>query len=157
MPAGRPTKYEEEYCDLLIEFFDQEPWEDLDIKHYKNGEVSWTDKKRMPRKLPTMVGFWRWLNNEKGKDVGIRTLYDWIDKDHESYQKEFSQTFTRVAKKIQKDFLIQNGLQGTNNPVFAKFVAINLSDMTDKVSNEHSGKDGGPIHFVETVIDPKEE
>jgi hypothetical protein len=155
MPAGRPTKYKEEFCDLLMEYFNAEPFEDLEIHHYyKDGEVSWIDKKRMPNKLPTMVGFWRFLK-EKGEDVGISTLYDWIDKDHASYQKKFSDTYTRAAKPMQKDFLIQNGLQGTNNPVFGKFVAINLTEMTDKKDHEVSGKDGGPIEIVRKIVKAK--
>jgi hypothetical protein len=148
--SGAPTKYRPEFVDEMIEYFDSEPFEELDIHHYKNGELAWTDKKRVPRKLPTMVGFWRHLKS-KGYDIGIRTLYDWIDKDHDSYQEEFSQTYTRHAKPLQKDHLIQNGLQGTNNPIFGKFVATNLTDMEDKKGHEVTGKDGGPVETSFTV------
>lgn len=132
--TGRPSKYKPEYCDEIIEFFNQPPYEDFEIPHYdKHGAVKWNDIKRMPRKLPTLVEF---ANHIK---VGVSTVYDWIDNKHSSYQKKFSDTFIR-AKKIQENFLIQNGLQGLYNPLFAKFVAINLTDMRDKTEVEHSGE-----------------
>ena len=154
MPAGRPTKYKPEYAEQLIEFFDQEPYNDVDIPHYKNAELAWTDTKRLPGKLPTMVGFWKHLK-ERGDDVGLRTLYDWIDKNHESYQEEFSHAYIHVAKRLQKDFLIQNGLQGQNNPVYAKFIAINLTDMSDKVDHSLSDPDGVVREIVRTIVDPE--
>lgn len=125
---GRPTKYKPEYCEAIIDFFDQEPYTDVKIDHYdkKTGEiVVWTDIKRMPNKLPTLRDF------AKSIKVGVRTVYEWIDEKSGSYQKEFSQTFTQ-AKDIRKWFLIQNGLQGLYNPLFAKFTAINITDMRDK-------------------------
>ena len=148
--GGRPTAYKKEFCEKMVEFFDVDPYEDVTIPHYKNGELAWEDKKRMPCKLPTMVNF------AKSIGVGVSTCYDWIDKNHSSYQPEFSDTYTHIAKRLQKDFLIQNGLQGLNNPVFAKFVAVNLTSMRDKVNAEHSGPDGVAIQTITRVIvDPE--
>jgi len=156
MPAGRPTKYRPEFVQELIDFYSVEPYEDIDIPHYKKGELVWTDKKRMPTKLPTLVQFAKHLT-KKYKKIGIRTVYDWIDPKHSSYQEEFSHAYTRVAKPLQKDFLIQNGLQGFNNPLYAKFIAINLTDMRDKIENTHTGPEGGPIEtIVHVIVDPKE-
>ena len=132
-PEGRPTKYKPEFCEEIVEFFDSEPYEDVNIPHYgKTGEISWTDTKRMPNKLPTLREF------AKHIEVGVSTVYDWIDEKHASYHSEFSDAFTR-AKDLQKWFLVQNGLQGLYNPAFAIFTAKNITDMRDKQETEISG------------------
>jgi hypothetical protein len=128
---GRPTKYKKEYCKEIIEFYSCEPFEDIDLPHYDNDGVTvkWTDKKRMANKLPTMVQFAKHIK------CGVSTVYDWLDPDHASYQKEFSDTYIH-AKRLQKDVLIQNGLLGLYNPAFAKFVAVNFTTMRDKQDTE---------------------
>lgn len=121
MPAGRPTKYNTEYCKRLIEFFDKDPFEDKQLEHYdKDGNVKWIDYKRMANRLPTLRNF------AKSIEVNIDTVYEWI-KQHE----EFSDAFTH-AKELQKWFLIENGLNGCYNPMFAIFTAKNITDMRDK-------------------------
>lgn len=145
---GRPTKYRKAYCDKLIKFFDVEPYIDVDIHHYeksgrldKNGNrvVIWDDIRRLPNKLPTLVGF--------AREIGIcyATLFNWMDKEHGSFHQGFLDTVTRIAKALQKDHLIQCGLQGLYNPQAFKFVAINCTDMEDKSSQELTGQDGKPI------------
>ena len=137
---GRPTKYKQEYCDKLIEFFDIEPWEEREIPHYKAGVLNWTDIKILPVRMPTLRGF------AKSIGVGIRTVYGWIDEKCGSYQKEFSQTFT-CAKDIRKDWLVDVGLSGSAPPASFKFVAVNVTDMRDKTDVEHSGS----ISFTEAL------
>lgn len=135
---ARPTKYKAEYCQKLIRFFSTEPYEDRKLPHYKgrgkNRELVWTDYKRMANKLPTLVGFAKHIK------VCVATLYNWIDSEHSSFQQKFLDAFTQ-AKRMQKDFIIQNGLQGCYNPLFAKFVAVNLTDMRDKQEREHGVTD----------------
>lgn len=124
---GRPSNFKPEHCKALIDFFGIEPYENIKIPHYNpDGSLKWEDIKRLPAKFPSLVNF------AKSISVSIRTVYDWIDKDHSSFKKEFSHTFTYIAKRLQKDFIIQNGLQGLYNPVFAKFVAVNVTDMRDR-------------------------
>jgi len=119
--TGRPTKYKPEYCEKLIEFFDVEPYADKELEHLdKDGNVRWIDYKRMANKLPTLRSF------AKSIGVNIDTVYEWI-KQHE----EFSDAFTH-AKDLQKWFLIENGLNGCYNPMFAIFTAKNITDMRDK-------------------------
>ena len=131
---GRPTKYKPEYCQSLIDFFDVEPYTDKELEHYgKDGEVKWVDYKRMANKMPTLRNF------SKEIGVGISTVYDWLNKNHASYHKEFSDSFTQ-AKDLQKWFLIENGLNGCYNPLFAKFVAVNITDMIDKTDLTSGGK-----------------
>lgn len=122
---GRPSKYKQRFCTDLIEFYDQEPYEDMELPHYNSdGTIKWKDYKRVPKKLPTVREF------SKSIGVGVSTIYDWLDKNHASYKPEFSEAYTH-AKDLQKWFLIQNGLQGLYNPAFAKFTAINITDMID--------------------------
>lgn len=149
--TGRPTKYKAEYCKKLIAFFDIEPYEDIDIEHYyekldENGEqvIKWIDKKRVAARLPTLRRFAKII------EVGISTVYDWLNPEHSSYQKRFSGAFTH-AREIRKEFLIENGLQGLYAPASFKFVAINLTDMRDKQDFEVGGKDGEPIPV--TIVD----
>jgi hypothetical protein len=139
-PIGRPTKYDPLYCQKLIEFFDLEPWEDREIPHMgKTGEFKWMDYKRMANRLPTVRGFC--------KKIGIHydTFYTWI-KEH----KDFSDAFTH-AKDLQKWFLIENGLNGLYNPIFAKFTAINITDMKDKTEIE-ANVDGTFTLDINTVL-----
>lgn len=135
--AGRPTKYKSKYCDKLIDFFDQEPYQDVVIPHYdkKKGKagkiVIWDDFRRVPNKLPTLRDFAKSIN------VSVRVVYNWVDTESKTFHKEFLHAFTQ-AKDIRKWFLIQNGLQGLYNPLFAKFTAINVTDMSDTQEVIHS-------------------
>lgn len=123
--VGRPTKYTPDLCERIIEFFDIEPHTDVEIPHYKNGELAWMDKKRMANPLPTLYKF------AKENGIGYQTIHDWVNPKHASFKKEFSEAFM-CAKELQKNFLIENGLNGCYNPLFAKFVAINITDMRDQ-------------------------
>jgi len=136
--GGRPTKYKPEYCEKLIEFFDIEPWEERKIPHYKNGEVVWTDIKILPVRMPTLRGF------AKSIDISIRAIYNWVDLKSKTYQEEFMHAFAH-AKEIRKDWLVDVGLSGSAPPASFKFVAVNVTDMTDKTEHELTGKDGKPI------------
>jgi hypothetical protein len=136
--GGRPTKYKPAYCQQLIDYFDIEPFKDIEIPHYKNGEISWIDKKRLPARLPTLRKF------AKSIEISYVTVYAWI-KQH----KEFSNAFTH-AQLIRKEFLIDNGLQGLYPPLTFKFVAVNLTDMRDKL--EH-GLDDAATKTIKSVMD----
>ena len=130
--GGRPSSYKSEYAQKLIAFFDIEPFEDVELPHYyndKEARIKWKDFKRVANQVPTLRNF------AKEIKVPISTVYDWLNEKHQSYQKEFSGAFT-CAKEIRKDFLIQNALQGLYPPLTFKFVATNLTDMTDKTDVE---------------------
>lgn len=125
--GGRPSTYDDSYPQKLIDFFDIDPWYDKELEHFdKDGNVKWCDYKRMANRLPTLRGF------SKSIGVPIRTVYDWLDSKHPSFHPEFSHAFTQ-AKDLQKWFLIENGLNSCYNPIFAKFTAINITDMRDKI------------------------
>lgn len=128
--GGRPTKYKSAYCNKLIEHFDIEPWEEREIPHYKDGELAWTDIKRLPARMPTLRGFAKTIS------VGISTIYDWLNKEHTSFQGKFSDAFI-CAREIRKDWLIDVGLSGGAPPASFKFVAVNVTDMRDKIETKH--------------------
>lgn len=130
--VGRPTKYKPTYCQALIDFFDIEPWEEREIPHYKGGEVTWTDIKVLPVRMPTLRGF------AKHMGVGISTVYRWLDEQDGAYQSAFRDAFT-CASAIRKDWLIDVGLSGSAPPASFKFVAVNVTDMRDKQETELSG------------------
>ena len=133
---GRPTAYKPEYCQDLYDYYDCEPYREVEIPHYDkagNGNVIWTETKTVPNVYPTIRGFAHKIG------VGVRTVFDWLDPKHSSYQPKFSQTFTQVGV-LRKDFLIHNGLLGMHNPAYAKFVAVNCTDMRDRVDTQLSGE-----------------
>jgi len=127
---GRPTKYKPKHCDMLIEFFDIEPWEERKIEHFKNGQLAWTDIKILPIRMPTLRGF------AKSIDTAISAVYRWLDEKEPCYHKEFRDAFT-CAREIRKDWLIDVGLSGSAPPASFKFVAVNVTDMRDRQETEH--------------------
>lgn len=130
---GRPTRYRPRFCEKLIQHFDIEPWEEREIPHYKDGQVVWNDIKILPVRMPTLRGF------AKKIGVGISTIYDWLNSEHRSYHKDFSDAFTH-AKEIRRDWLIDLGLSGGAPPASFKFVAVNVTEMRDKTDVNVSGE-----------------
>lgn len=130
---GRPTKYKPEYCQQLIEFFDIEPFEKIELPHYQKDGVTikWRDYKLIPARMPTLRKF------AKKIDVHVFRVYCWIDEKSPTYHKEFSDAFT-CAKEIRKDWLIDLGLSGLTPPLSYKFTAINVTDMVDAQKFEHN-------------------
>lgn len=140
--AGAPTKYYDALVTEIIAFFDVEMYKDITVEKYtrfnKDGDVaSETEKyKRVANDLPTFESF--------AKRVGVHysSLREWAtarinpaakdgDPDYGKLEHpEFSEAYN-VAKQIQKDFLIQNGLHGHYPPASFIFVAKNITDMTD--------------------------
>lgn len=147
---------------MLIHFFDIEPFTTQLVPHYdesgkkhksgpKKGEsvVTWIETKREANRTPTLERFAKKIN------VGIRTLYDWLDNDHASFKPEFSHAFAR-AREVRKWFLVENALHRCYDANTFKYVANNETDMTEK--HEVTGKDEGPIeikvvHFAKGIID----
>ena len=135
--GGRPTKYKPEYCQKIIDFFNIEAFIDKEIPHYgASGEIKWTDFKRMANTFPTLIKFAREIN------VSYYTVYNWT-KEH----PEFLQAY-KEAKKLQEDFLIENGLNGNYNALFAKFVAVNVTSLKDEAD-----KPVVPVNFNVDVKD----
>ena len=121
--TGRPSKYKPEFADQMIEYFESAKPYDIIYKEIttKNGTVI-KEPIRVPNDFPQLIDFSISIN------IHISTLEAWSK---DSNKPEFSLAYTRV-KAVQKRFLINNGLSGLYNPLFTKFTAINVTDMSDR-------------------------
>lgn len=117
MDTGRPTDYDPAYCSQIIEFFDQQPWREVERTNPKTG-LTYTEL--VANKLPTLEAFAHKLG------YAPSTLYRW-QLDH----AQFCTSYAR-AKSLQKDILVQNGLMRLYDSNFAKFIAINNTDLVDQ-------------------------
>jgi hypothetical protein len=114
---GRPTKYRQAYCKLIIDYFSTEPNKEIELPHYKNEQLVWTEQKLQSNKLPTFHGFARLIGLT---DTG--TLLEWAKK-----FPDFSHAYAQ-AKELQKYFIAENGLNNVYNANFAQFVLSNITD-----------------------------
>ncbi|MCH8121167.1 MAG: hypothetical protein IIC00_15775 [Planctomycetes bacterium] len=149
--TGRPPKYHTRYCGMLIRFFDIEPFSAVKIPHYDEsgkkhksgrhkgeGVVTHYETKKEPNRTPTLQRF------AKKIKVGISTVYDWLNKEHASFHQAFSDAFT-CARACRRAFLIENELHGTYKSGSFRYIAGNLTDMTDIQKHELTGEGGKPI------------
>lgn len=104
---------------------------------------------------------------EKSK-VPRRTFYDWLE--NESFKKKYEKS-EKIAISVLEDEAYRRAVTGTNKPVFQggkKVGSIKeFSDTLlivllkarapekykDRVSNEHSGPNGGPIEQKNIIIE----
>ena len=123
MSGGRPTDYRPEYCKSIIEFFDQ-PLYIVKKKEIASGGRKVVIEEEHPNSLPTFERFARKIG------VDHDTLRNWT--------KKFPEFFGayKICKDIQKDFLIEHGSKGNYNAAFSKFLAVNVTDLRDKVTHE---------------------
>lgn len=126
--VGAPTKYKEEYCEEVIEYFRVPPTiVDYKIEYYQNGNV----KSKIPlirgNEFPTFQGF--------ADKIGVNydTLKEWC-KVHE----EFSEAYMR-AKQLQEKIWLTNGMNNLYNAQFAQFFGKNCLGYKDKQEVEQSG------------------
>ena len=130
---GCPTKYDPEFCKSIIKFFDREPYEPMKDESGKLMFNKFGEPIMKPARFPTLERF--------AFEIGvcIQTLHNWT-KQH----PDFLEAFTR-AKQLQADILNVNGLGEHYNAGYAKFVAINCTNMVDKVETKHSGAIATPV------------
>lgn len=127
---GRPDKYKPEYCQMMKDFFDTEPYLLIELESTREYDVNGnirketSKKKPMPNRLPTFYKF--------AEKIGVdqTTLGEWKKK-----HKDFSLAFTR-AKEQQKEFLMGLGLAGITPPAAFIFIASNLTDMKTQGVND---------------------
>jgi len=134
MAGGRPSKYDEKYCDQIVKFFSG-PRTERVLKAIITGknEYSKEEYETVALPLPTFAKFARKIG------VNTDTLNEWVKK-----HKEFSVAHN-TCKELQKEFLVDNGLQGLYPPASFIFTAKNITDMRNTDSVELTGKDGGPV------------
>lgn len=147
-PIGRPTKYDPKYCEEVIEFFNKEPFEyvEVDVEDEETGETrksialdKFNNPIRVPCPLPTKERF--------AFSIGVHraTLVDWMHR-----HPEFLDAIKK-AEDLQKDILIQNGLIQSYDKTFAIFVAKNVTDMSDKKELDHTSSDGSMTPNPSTI------
>jgi hypothetical protein len=146
-PPHRPTKWKKEYNDEMLIFFGGEPYEIKEIITEGTGKNPWrkVEYKIFPNKLPTLVNFARSI------DISYHTVLNWSLPENKKKYPGFFDTL-RACKERQKDFLMQNGLNGAYNAVFAKFTAINVSDMRDVQVLE--GNPDKPLAVKNSFVNP---
>lgn len=127
-PIGRPTIYKPEYCQALLDYMTQEPFEDHAVIHTNTKGETWTELKRVPAKI-------RFLEDFAYEIVHTtpQTLIEWAQK-----FPRFGEAYSR-ARHMQKAHLLQCGFAGVSDSQMTKFAAVNLTDCRDKADIEHSG------------------
>lgn len=127
--GGRPSKYKEEYCEKILEYFKKTPYKtEYKEEYFVDGSL----KSKVPiitaTEFPTFQGFADEI------EVHIDTLNEWC-KVHE----KFSEAYMR-AKQLQEKIWLVNSMQNLYNAQFAQFFGKNCLGYRDKQEIEHSGK-----------------
>lgn len=132
--GGRPTKYKEEYCKDIIEFFSIPTTYEQEVTNVnkKTGE-EFTTYIEKPNNLPTFEGY------AKKICVDVDTLKNWT-REHEEFNKVYER-----CKQLQKDFLVQNALLGYYNTTFSIFLAKNITDLKDKIECDSTIRNVEPV------------
>ena len=120
--AGRPSKYKAKYCQELIKHFDVPAYVSVPKMNPKTGNEY---EELVPSMLPTFESFAHSLG------VTHATIINWK---HE--YPEFAAAYER-AKGLQKDILVQNGLQRLYDSRFAMFMAVNNTDLVSEKVVKH--------------------
>ena len=118
--VGRPSKYDPKFCEEIVTFFNQEPYEQLTRTiTRKDGSVV-EEEVRVATPLPTLADY--------ATKIGVHrdSIHEWS----KNYP-EFSDAIKR-AKDCQERILVTNGLMGLYNPSFAIFTAKNVIGWKDR-------------------------
>ncbi len=124
-PVGPPTKYRDEIPQELLAYFSKPLYEVIQKEVATNSGVQVVNDLR-PSEFPSIEGFCGKLLISK------QTFHNWT-KEHPQLMDAY-----KVCKDLQKRHLVEHGLQGNYNSSFAKFVAINCTDMVEKKEIEHT-------------------
>jgi len=113
----RPTKYEPSYCINMLDFFS------IDV-----FSIDKLGRKKLNR-FPTFERF--------AITIGVthRTLQNW-NKEHDEFFRAYE-----MCKDLQKALIIEGGMTGDYNAAFAKFVAVNVTDLKEKIEHEIRQRD----------------
>jgi hypothetical protein len=115
MKTGRPSKYDPEMCDKVLEYLRTK-------KDAKDGD-------RIKVNLPTMQGLARFIG------VNKTTLYEWA-----KVNEEFSNSLDEV-KAEQHDRLLNSGLSGDYNSTIAKLVLSHNHEYSERTDYTSKGKE----------------
>lgn len=140
--VGRPTKYNQKYCNEILEFmartsheividrtfYDDKNSEKIDSDWLKRWWVKKEEHKVFANIFPTLERFCHsiWIHKD--------TLVEWataVDDKWVLIYPEFSDAYKR-AKQIQEAILVENALANNYSPNFSMFVAKNAFGWKDK-------------------------
>lgn len=110
-PNGRPSRYKDEFVDLMFDFFNKEVYREVESDVIDSHGVACKATKSVLNTFPTFSRF--------ASKIGVtrETLHKWAtekNKDGTLRKPEFSYTYTR-AKDFQEALLIEGGLSGAYN------------------------------------------
>ena len=117
-PVGRPTLYKEEYCEMLVDFFN------IPL-------TTGSGKSKSASELPQFIDF------AVSISVDYDTLLEWRDK-----HPKFSGAYKK-AKKLQEKIIAGNAIQNRYNPYFAQFMLKNNHGWKDKTESDTTVKAEG--------------
>jgi len=139
--AGAPTKYKPEYCKRMIEFFSEAPYAEHLITNKDKKGNKFVIKERVANDLPLFCKFACDIN------VDMDTLTEW-----KKIHPKFSLAYKK-AKQLQKNFLVQNMLNGKFSAPGSIFTAKNVLGWRDKQDITSDDKEIKGM----TIYCPKEE
>jgi len=133
---GRPPKYRKEFCEALVEYFDQPLYIEEEVeKMSASGAVKTVIEKRA-NDIPTLEGFAFEICK-----VAPETISVWGNT-HPDFSKAL-----KMAKAMQKRFLQVHATNGNYSASFSKFMAINNHGMREsshvETENTHEVKGYG--------------
>lgn len=120
MPAGRPTDYRPEFCEMIIEYFDVEPYREVGRTKTNKDGSEYTYYEDKANDWPTLAGFAAKIGSHR------ESLNNWA-KQHDEFFDAI-----KKAKEIQEQILVTNALKGLYNPTFSIFAAKNIFSWKDK-------------------------
>lgn len=146
---GRPTKYRPEMAQELIDYFNVQPFENVEVVNKQTGAITFAE---IVNPLPTLAGF-----AAKSK-VCRDTLYEWankIDENGNLFYPDFSYAI-KLAKECQEHVLVTNTLMGRYQPSFAAFTAKNLLNWRDNQDLTISGNVEKPLVTINSEMTPEQ-
>lgn len=120
---GRPSKYNPEFCQKIIQFFDREPYDAEHLKELitlKDGTTKEVYDEK-PCDIPLFSTF-----AVKVADVTHDTLLEWC-----KVHPEFSESYKK-AKNLQESILVINAMRGNYEQPFSIFTSKNILDWRDR-------------------------
>lgn len=140
--VGRPTKYEPGVCGRLIEFFNIEPWKEMERTVIRKDGSEVIETYRVPNDLPLFSMFC------VKENINRDTLNEWV-----KIYPELSVAYQK-AKAFQEHILVTNGMNNLYQTAFAIFTAKNLIGWRDTqhleaaVKHEHCTVESLPFDGI---------
>lgn len=134
---GRPSNYSETIIPKMYEFFNRPLYRTVN-REQKTKFGSKIIEVEVPNSMPTFEAF---AIDVLGHSTEV--FRDWKVK-----FPDFLQAY-KACKETQKKFLVEHGLMGNYNSNFAKFIALNVTDLKDDPKDEKK--------FIQINIDKDDE